>query len=70
VHGGPWPAYAASLLLTSGDEYDWTRRLHTSDPELPATAVRQALARFVEQVLDRLTEAGVSGTPLQREPPR
>jgi len=42
-------------FLTSGDVY------------LPATAVRRALADFVVQVLDRLEESGISGTPLQEE---
>ncbi len=48
------PAQPVSFL-TSGDTY------------LPAAAVRQALGRLVEQVLERLTEAGVTGTVLQRE---
>ena len=42
-------------FLTSGDVY------------LPATAVQRALADFVVQVLDRLEEYGISGTPLQQE---
>lgn len=48
------PAQPVSFL-TSGDTY------------LPAYAVRQALGHLVEQVLERLTEAGVTGTVLQRE---
>lgn len=52
---GPGLRAQPVAFLTSGEEH------------LPSGAVLRALGRFVEQVLDRLTEAGVSGTPLQRE---
>lgn len=41
--------------------------LTAGDAHLPADVVREALVRFVEQVLDRLAEAGVKKTLLQDE---
>ena len=43
------------------------RYLSTASERLPSHLVKESLQRFVESVVDRLRETGVSQTPLERE---
>lgn len=54
-NAGPGLADQPITFLTSGDAY------------VASDAAADALGRFVDQVLERLRDAGVSGTPLQEE---